>query len=134
MARKVIEYVVSDDNRDKGKTFVVTEMPASKGEMWAIRVMLAISGLDIGNDSGDKIINSGMSGLSGVDVRTLGRIDIDILTPILEEMFQHIEIQIPDGSMCRRLIENDIEEITTRLQLRKVFWELHLDFLQLAAQ
>ena len=30
--------------------------------------------------------------------------------------------------MKRPLIEDDIEEVTTRLQLRKAVWNLHLDF------
>ena len=32
----------TDDNRDRGKVFVITELPASKAEAWAMRAILAL--------------------------------------------------------------------------------------------
>ena len=42
MARKVSNYTVTKEGRDLGKTFVITEMPASRAEAWATRALLAL--------------------------------------------------------------------------------------------
>ena len=35
MARKTQTYTIDSGGRDKGKTFLITEMPATKAEDWA---------------------------------------------------------------------------------------------------
>jgi len=35
---------------------------------------------------------------------------------------------IPSANIKRKLVEEDIEEVATRLQLRKATWNLHMDF------
>lgn len=47
MARKTIVFTVEADNRDKGKTFKITEMPARKAEEWAIQVACAVMGAGV---------------------------------------------------------------------------------------
>ena len=42
MARTVSNYTVTDEGRDNGKVFVLTEMPASRAESWAMRALLAL--------------------------------------------------------------------------------------------
>ena len=45
--RKTKTYTVDSDDRDKGKVFLITEMPATKAEDWAIRVMLALGSANV---------------------------------------------------------------------------------------
>lgn len=47
MARKSIVFTVEADNRDKGKQFKITEMPARKAEEWAIRLACAVIGAGV---------------------------------------------------------------------------------------
>ena len=42
MARSISNYTVQDEGRDNGKVFVLTEMPASRAESWAMRALLAL--------------------------------------------------------------------------------------------
>ena len=52
MPRRTKTYVIADENRDKGKMFLLTEMPALQAEKWAIRAFLALAkaGLVIPDD------------------------------------------------------------------------------------
>ena len=55
------------------------------------------------------------------------RLHIFARGPLLDEMMGCIQYA-PSANIKRPLIEDDIEEVTTRLQLRKAVWNLHLDF------
>src|SRR5690242_21778037 len=41
--RKTLRYTVAEEGRDKGKTYLLTEMSASQAEMWAARAFLAMA-------------------------------------------------------------------------------------------
>ena len=128
MARKTKIVTITEENRDKHKAFQITEMPASQAEQWAMRAMLAIAkgGVDLPAD----VLDSGMAGLATMMAHGLPRLSWEDAGPLLAEMFQCIVI-IPDPSkpaVIRHLIEDDIEEVRTRLTLRKEVLELHLDF------
>lgn len=132
MARKTLDYIISLEGRDKGKTFRITEMPASQAESWAFRALLAImhSTHDIPNMpvfSMEALVRIGLQGLSGVSWEVAG--------PLLDEMMSCIQI-IPNPAtplIMRPLLEEDIEEISTRLELRKAIWGLHTDFFSAAS-
>lgn len=132
MARKT-EFVSipADYGRDVGKMFLLTEMPASKAETWATRAILAVTraGIDLDVDPG-----SGMSGVmaAGVQsvVRGLGGISMEDVQPLLDEMMTCIQA-IPDPAapnVARYLVEDDIEEVRTRLYLRERVLSLHVGF------
>ena len=128
MARKQLDIVISAEGRDKGKMFQITEMPASKAEKWAIRTMLALgkSGVDIPDDLGAQ----GMAGIASLGIRALTSLNYDDAEPLLAEMFDCVKC-VPDPTrpeVTRALIEDDIEEVATRLLLRKDILSLHIDF------
>jgi hypothetical protein len=128
MARKQLDIVISAEGRDKGKMFQITEMPASKAEKWAIRTMLALgkSGVDIPDDFGAQ----GMAGIASLGIRALTSLNYDDAEPLLAEMFDCVKC-VPDPTrpeVTRALVEDDIEEVTTRLSLRKDILSLHIDF------
>lgn len=59
----------------------------------------------------------------------------EVAEPLLEEMWACVQI-MPDSSkphVVRNLIEQDIEEIATRIKLRAEVWKLHVDFLKAVA-
>lgn len=133
MARTTVNYTVTDDNRDHGKTFVITEMPASQGEAWAARALLALMGSGVQMPEGFE--HAGMAGMAELGIKALAGLKWEVAEPLLAEMFECIKI-MPDPSkpqVVRNLIEQDIEEITTRVKLRTEVWKLHTGFLKAAA-
>lgn len=126
MARKTKIVPITTEGRDFGKTFLLTEMPASQAEKWATRALLlaAHSGVNIPQVQG-------MAAIALVGIQTImNGVDFKELEPLLDEMFDCIQI-IPDlkkSAFARPLIEDDIEEVMTRLQLRDEVLELHLGF------
>jgi hypothetical protein len=124
MARKESTFV-ADIGRDKGKQFHITEMSASQAESWAFRVILAIG--NAGIEIPDNLASQGMAGLMAVGYMNLLKIPFEAAKPLLDEMMGCVQI-IPSANMKRALIEDDIEEVKTRLLLRKAVWDLHMDF------
>lgn len=133
MARKTLTFTVTDEGRDRGKVFLLTELPASKAESWAMRSLLAL--MAGGVEMPDGIENMGMAGMAEVGIRALSGLKWEIAEPLLAEMWECVQC-IPDPSkphVVRTLIEEDIEEVTTRIKLRAEVWKLHTDFLKAVA-
>ena len=142
MARNVRVVTITEDGRDKGKAFTLTEMPADQGEWWAIRALsvLGNAGVDLPNGA----LEAGMAGLASVEatsgavralfvvgLRMLPGVNVNALKPLLDEMMTCVQYQ-PPGKFAAQAINDgvmsQIEEIQTRLQLRAELVELHLGF------
>ena len=133
MARATANYTVTDEGRDNGKVFVITEMPASKAESWAMRALLAL--MAGGVEVPDGFERMGMAGMAEVGIRALTGLKWEVAEPLLAEMWSCVQI-MPDSSkphIVRNLIEEDIEEITTRIKIRAEVWKLHTGFLKAVA-
>lgn len=131
MARKTINYTIQDDGRDKGKMFVLTEMPASRAESWAMRAILAL--MAGGVDMPEGFENLGMSGMAEVGIRAISGLKWEVAEPLLDEMWSCVQF-VPDPAkphVVRNLIEEDIEEIQTRIKIRMEVWKLHIGFFNL---
>ena len=128
MSRKTLRMTMDQDNRDSGKTFVMTEMSAERAERWALRALLALS--NAGMDIPEQASNASMAGIASVGVGMLARLDFDVAEPLLADMMSCVRSDRGNG-IVRDLIEGDcgdIEEVITRFQLRKAVLELHLGF------
>ncbi len=133
MARNVANYTVTDEGRDKGKVFVLTEMPASRAESWAMRSLLAL--MAGGVEVPEGFDRMGMAAMAEVGIKALAGLKWEVAEPLLAEMWSCVQI-MPDSSkphIVRNLIEEDIEEITTRIKLRAEVWKLHTGFLKAVA-
>lgn len=133
MARNTATYTVTDANRDNGKTFLITEMPAAQAEAWAMRAILALMDGKVELPEGIEL--EGMAGLAKLGIKALAGLRWEVAEPLMKEMFDCIQI-IPDPSrpqIVRPLIDQDIEEITTRVKLRGEVWALHTGFSVTAA-
>lgn len=128
--RKVQTVTIAAEGRDKGKAFLITEMPASQAEMWALRAFMALakSGLEVP----DEVQTMGMAGIAALGFQALAGITYQDARPLLEEMFDCVE-HVPSPNVVRALIEDDIEEVATRLQLRRDVFDLHTGFFSRAA-
>lgn len=136
MARKSITITIEADpdvadSRDTGKVFILTELPATLAEKWAARAVNALlaSGIEIP----DSVARQGMRGLAAsgmTNLQSFSGMPWDLAEPLLDEMMKCISI-IPDPNrpaVCRPLIEDDIEEVKTRLKLRGEWLKLHFGF------
>ena len=126
--RKTLTVTIDAKGRDLGKVFLLREMPASQAEKWAARALVAMStsGIDVPDD----IAASGLAGIAAIGIKAIGGMKFEDAEPLLDEMFSCISI-IPDPSrpnITRSLVEDDIEEVMTRLKLRKELFDLHLGF------
>jgi thiamine monophosphate kinase len=128
MARKEAKIRIEADGRDKGKVFLLREMPAAQGERWALRAFLALA--RGGAEVPDDVMHSGFAGLSTYGLKLISHMSFDDAESLMAEMFECISI-IPDPSrndFSRGLVEDDIEEIATRVKLRIDVFKLHVDF------
>ena len=132
MARNVVNYTATD-GRDKGKVFLLTEMSARQGEEWAMRVLLALMGSNAEIPEGFQFL--GVAALASMGLKALTGLKWEVAQPLLEEMLAGIKL-LPDPRkpfVTRELIEEDIEEITTRVKLRGEVWQLNMGFLEAVA-
>lgn len=133
MGRKTKEITITDEaSRDNGRKYLITEMPASQCEKWALRVLstLVKGGFDpslVGDAGGDmeKLVRAGLE-------TVLGKIDFYDMEPLLDEMMACVQA-VSTAGIARKLVEEDIEEIKTRLALRREVFALHVDFFENAA-
>ncbi|MEI7410055.1 hypothetical protein [Pectobacterium aroidearum] len=133
MARKEIYYTVESEGRDKGKLFHIREMSATQAEWWAIRAGLAMAknGVNLPENFSDM----GMAGMAKVGLEMVAQISPEEARPLLDELMKCVQ-SVPDPSnqsIKRALIEDDTEEVVTRLKLRSEVFKLHVDFFTAAA-
>lgn len=133
MARKVLDLTIAETGRDAGKMFRLTEMSASASEKWAAKAFLALarSGVDIP----DNISSAGLAGVAALGVKALGGMSFQDAEPLMDEMFRCVQrVTDPARPMfVRALIEDDIEEVATRLKIRMELFRLHVDFFTIGA-
>lgn len=132
--RKTKEVLISAPGRDKGKLFQITEMSATKAENWAMRAFLAMNrnGVDMPAD----IQMAGMIGLAFVGIKSLVSMKFEDAEPLMKEMMDCVTY-FPDpknrdifrgfGSQYP-MVEDDIEEVSTRAFLKSEVFELHTGF------
>lgn len=132
MARRTQVVTIEQEGRDKGKQFLITEMDAEKAEWWAFRCLQALLA---GNpDLGGSLDTSNQASLSVLATQAfsaMGKLDPMIAQPLLKEMMDCVQRQLPDGKNARGLLPDDIEEVATRIQLRKEVFILHTGFFDL---
>lgn len=122
--RKVVDITITAEGRDAGKTFRITELSASRAEDWAIRALMAIA--KSGAEIPDAVPQS-IAGIAILGFQTVMRMDRSDAKPLLDEMMSCVQIVTSSG-VVRSLQEEDIEEVATRLQLRKEVFEVHTGF------
>lgn len=134
MPRKESTVTISAQGRDAGKVFRITELSSAQSEEWATRALFVM--MNCGVEVPDNLLSAGLAGIAAIGIKSLSRVPYEMAKPLFDEMFQCIKIQ-PDPNIpnvVRALIDDDIEEVSTRLQLRKAVLDLHLDFFLGAAR
>jgi hypothetical protein len=123
-------------DRDRDKLFVLTEWSAARAEDWGLRMMFAL-----GTGGGQvplSMAGIGMEGIAILGINTFlqsnagaaGETLPGRVIPLLNELLECVAI-IRDHSkpdVVTPLLEDDIEEIATRMWLRGEVLSLHLGF------
>lgn len=132
MARRIASFTASA-GRDAGKVFRITEMPADQAERWAVKAFLAAA--KGGITLPDSAAESGFAGIAQAGFAMLANMSPELAFDLLDEMMARVQIQPNPAKpeVVRGLVSDDIEEVITRLQLRKAVFDLHVDFSQAAA-
>ncbi len=123
--RSTNDVTIASEGRDKGKVFVITEMAAGPAERWAMRALLALAkgGIEIPED----VKNTGWAGVLAVGYGKIGSLDPDLSWDLMEELMACIQIK-PSPNVTRALVEDDIQEVATRLLLKAEVFALHVGF------
>lgn len=123
--RKERDFIVSTVGRDKGKTFLITEMSAVRAAKWADRAMLELarSGVDVPED----MRAMGPGQITTVLLKALGGVRSSEAEALFDEMLGCVKFKDSNG-VTRGLIEEDIEEIGTVYLLRDAVLEIHTGF------
>lgn len=135
MARNKVQIVIEEDGRDKGKNFVITEMPAAQAEKWGVRALLALtkSGVEIPDD----IASAGFAGIASLGIKILGSMNWQDAEPLMDEMLRSCVGFIPDPARpgivrgpggIGAMVPEDIDEVSTLHRLRAEVWNIHAGF------
>ncbi len=132
MARRTTELHIDDkDSRDHGKTYVVKEMDAEAAEWWAFRVLQVILRGDNGDDLKLIDFKAPLAEFAPIALKmgltAISRLPAEDAKPILADMMSCVSVKLPDGS-TRALMAGDVEEVLTRVMLRKEMLSIHTGF------
>lgn len=123
------KYVeITTNNRDIGKRFKLTEMPACDSETWAAEAALAVSSSSQSVPA--DFLDQGMLGLLAFGLQAITTSSIAKIGPLADQMLRCAEI-CPDPTRptyARPWIKDDFEEVSTLLFLRREVLDLHLNF------
>jgi hypothetical protein len=114
------------ENRDAGKVYRLTEMPALKAERWARHAVSACNRTDL--NVTDETARLGMLGFYLVGFQALAGGDVQGIDALMDEMMGQIQIVASAGVVRPAIADGDIEEVQTIVMLRKELLELHMGF------
>lgn len=125
--RKETDLKITEEGRDKGKVFHLTEMPAMKAEKWATKALMKL--LKGNPDIGDlnQLKQRGMQGMMLMGMEALMGLEYDEIEPLLDELLSCVMITNPGGGW-RTPLPDDYEEVSTLLQIKWAVFNLHVNF------
>lgn len=126
--RKESVLIIEAAGRDHGKIFRLRELSSSQSEAWGQRLLLALA--KAGVEVPEGFLELGMAGVAALGLRAMGGLSWDVAKPLLDEMMTCVQIQPSSAhpNVVRALIEDDIEEVSTRVRLREAVITLHTGF------
>jgi hypothetical protein len=143
MARKEQRVLITADGRDKGKTFVLHEMPSKQAEWWFIRLVIALANAGarlpedtlFGGAAAFAEMQTTLRNSLIVAIRAIQGLDSRDVKSLLDEMSPFIKFQpTADAAVLppeQTLFEGDacqIEEVSTWIKLRYDLVQLHVGF------
>ncbi|MID78769.1 hypothetical protein Z985_17705 [Salmonella enterica subsp. enterica] len=135
MARKEIIYIVDDENRDKGKEFIITEMSAWDADELAQDIFRAMGDSDFSAIPAD-VIAMGCAGLATVGLSVLSAASPDVSRNLRDRLLQTVQIVITHEGrrQVRQVKPIDFEEVSTIRTLMDQVFRVNFDFLTIAGE
>lgn len=118
--RRTKTVVISAEGRDRGKQFLITEMPAAEAEEIAIRVL--------GGRFPDALMTYGMAGIAIFGIPAIYEMPYDLAKPLWDRIMECVRPIGTEQAPALLSVDNVVEEVATRVQLRLEVLELHLGF------
>jgi hypothetical protein len=122
---KTKEVEITAENRDKGRKYLLTEMPALQAERWARHAIMAMNREDL--DIQSEIAALGMFGFILGGMQALAGGNVPAVDELMDQMLR--QIQIVEEHVTRPMqAEGDVWEVLTLKTLRQELIELHMGF------
>jgi hypothetical protein len=122
--RKTASVTIDAENRDQGKRYLITEMPATQAERWGRRLVAKMAREGIAVPA--QIADLGMAALPSYPLLTyLSWVDDEAL---VGELMACVQAWPAGVQVARALRETDVEEPLTLTQLRMEVIALHVGF------
>lgn len=120
---------ITAENRDKGKIFLIEELPAAAIEWWAMQALLAMA------RNKPELIDeaqagSGMALLIKLGIKAFFSLPPQDFKPLWDEMLRCVRIVRDPKHLhhADELMTGDIEEVSTLFRLRSEVIKLHTGF------
>ncbi len=141
MARKEARITITAEGRDRGKVFVLREMPSDQAERWFIRLVLALA--NAGGKVPEEVLFSGAAGFADmlptlrnslvVAIRAIQGLDFKDVNALFDEMTPFITWQppgvpAPPEQMLFPGVNSQVDEVATWFKLRFELVQLHVGF------
>lgn len=121
----IVQEPGARENRDAGKTFLLTEADAVQAEEWGLRALMAIS--TSGIVVPQEIADAGLIGFVLIGYQALMGAKFSEVQPLWKEMLTCIKFA-PSEGILMPWHSTLVEEVSTLLELRKRLMELHTGF------
>lgn len=131
MARKTLQYRVTDTtSRDAGTRYLITEMSATDAEKWALRAFIGMAknGITIPQYTQE----GGMALMALYGLNMVAQLPVEEAEYLMGRMMDCVKVMPNDNNddVVRELVEEDIQDVATRVKLRAEVFKLHVDFIQ----
>lgn len=121
--------VTIKDGRDKGKTFKITEWPCIQTEHWILRAVFGLG--KNGVELPPELLSLGAAPIAYAIATQAIKLPSRLGIRLADELMQGV--QRVEASLDRSLVDNDIEDVSTRLQLKAEVLRLTFGFFAPAA-
>jgi hypothetical protein len=119
----------AEDGRDRGKMFLIREWDAARAERWALRVLFGLG--KGGVELPPEILQLGAMGIFYAAGSQALRIPSRLALRLADELMECVERV--ETKTVRALVPEDIEEVSTRIKLKKEVLKLTYGFFVPAA-
>lgn len=138
MARRQEVVVITDEGRDKGKTFIIKEMPSEQGERWGfLATMLIIKAAlgkpELANNAGMMAVWMAGAEAAQDPIKSLEFAHV-LMDPQLDGWKSCVTYQHAPGHPPQPILDGEacqIEERRTWTKLRLAVFKMHTDFFSL---
>ncbi len=134
MSRQEVIFTVEDNNRDKGKEFIITEMSAWDADELAQDIFRAMGESDFSEIPAD-VIAMGCAGLATVGLSVLSASSPEVARTLRNRLMSTVQIAIThEGQQQVRKVNGsiDFEEVSTIRKIMDKVFQVNFDFLTIA--